>query len=85
MHAALGMLSFLAGPKFPSSLTRSRHIQQDIVAIPLFVEEMTKAALEAQGEGEAGRVVAAAPSPALAVPASLHASLMALRAAEPGR
>ena len=56
-------------------------IQQDIVertdGIPLFVEEMTKAVLEAQGEGEAGRVVAAAPSPALAVPASLHASLMA--------
>ena len=45
--------------------------------IPLFVEEMTKAVLEAQGEGEARRTVAAVPSPALAVPASLHASLMA--------
>ena len=45
--------------------------------IPLFVEEMTKAVLEAEGEGEARRTVASAPSPALAVPASLHASLMA--------
>jgi class 3 adenylate cyclase/predicted ATPase len=45
--------------------------------IPLFVEEMTKAVLEAEGEGEARRTVAAVPSPALAVPASLHASLMA--------
>jgi predicted ATPase len=45
--------------------------------IPLFVEEMTKAVLEAESEGEARRTVAAVPSPALAVPASLHASLMA--------
>jgi class 3 adenylate cyclase/tetratricopeptide (TPR) repeat protein len=36
--------------------------------IPLFVEEMTKAVLEAKSEG---------PAPALAVPASLHGSLMA--------
>jgi class 3 adenylate cyclase/predicted ATPase len=52
------------------------NIRQDIIertdGIPLFVEEMTKAVLEA---GE--QVVAAVPSPALAVPASLHASLMA--------
>jgi class 3 adenylate cyclase/predicted ATPase len=45
--------------------------------IPLFVEEMTKAVLEAENEGAARRTVAAVPSPALAVPASLHASLMA--------
>ena len=44
--------------------------------IPLFVEEMTKAVLEAESEGEARRTVAAAPSSAPAVPASLHASLM---------
>jgi class 3 adenylate cyclase/predicted ATPase len=42
--------------------------------IPLFVEEMTKAVLE---EGAARHTVSAVPSPALAVPASLHASLMA--------
>jgi class 3 adenylate cyclase len=45
--------------------------------IPLFVEEMTKAVLEAESEGEGHRTAAAVPSPALAVPASLHASLMA--------
>jgi class 3 adenylate cyclase/predicted ATPase len=45
--------------------------------IPLFVEEMTKAVLEAGGELEAMQTAAAVPSPALAVPASLHASLMA--------
>ena len=56
-------------------------IRQDIIertdGIPLFVEEMTKAVLEAEGEGAAMHDVAAVPSPALAVPASLHASLMA--------
>jgi predicted ATPase len=41
------------------------------------VEEMTKAVLEAGSETAAARAVAAVPSPALAVPASLYASLMA--------
>ena len=45
--------------------------------IPLFVEEMTKAVLEAGSESEARQTAGAVPSPALAVPASLHASLMA--------
>ena len=57
------------------------NIRQDIIertdGIPLFVEEMTKAVLEVEGEGEARRTAASVPSPALAVPASLHASLMA--------
>src|SRR5215813_3870062 len=57
------------------------NIRQDIIertdGIPLFVEEMTKAVLEAESESAAEQVVAAVPSPALAVPASLHASLMA--------
>jgi class 3 adenylate cyclase/predicted ATPase len=56
-------------------------VRQDLVersdGVPLFVEEMTKAVLEADSEGEAQRTAAAIPSPALAVPASLHASLMA--------
>jgi class 3 adenylate cyclase len=45
--------------------------------IPLFIEETTKAVLEAESEGAARRTVAAVPSSALAVPASLYASLMA--------
>lgn len=57
------------------------NIRQDIIertdGIPLFVEEMTKAVLEAESESEARRVAALVPSPALAVPASLHASLLA--------
>ena len=56
-------------------------IRQDIIertdGIPLFVEEMTKAVLEAVGEGAAMQMAAAVPSPPVAVPASLHASLMA--------
>jgi class 3 adenylate cyclase len=57
------------------------NIRKDIIertdGIPLFVEEMTKAVLEAGGELEAMQTAAAVSSPALAVPASLHASLMA--------
>jgi predicted ATPase len=56
-------------------------IRKDIIertdGIPLFIEEMTKAVLEAGGELEAMQTLAAVPSPARAVPASLHASLMA--------
>jgi len=66
-------------------LAGNRALPADVLAeivertdgIPLFVEEMTKAVLEAESEGAARRTVAAVPSPALAVPASLHASLMA--------
>jgi class 3 adenylate cyclase/predicted ATPase len=70
------IIDHIAGDKrLPASL------RQDIIertdGIPLFVEEMTTAVLEAESEGEARRTVAAVPSPALAVPASLYASLMA--------
>jgi class 3 adenylate cyclase/predicted ATPase len=57
------------------------NVRKDIIertdGIPLFVEEMTKAVLEAGGELQAMQTAAAVPSAALAVPASLHASLMA--------
>ncbi len=56
-------------------------IRQDIIeradGVPLFVEEMTKAVLEAEGEGATESAVAAVASPSISVPASLHASLMA--------
>jgi class 3 adenylate cyclase/predicted ATPase len=68
-----------------SRLVGNKGLPADVMAeimertdgIPLFMEEMTKAVLEAEGESEARRTAAAVPSPALAVPASLHASLMA--------
>jgi predicted ATPase len=64
--------AFLAWPEAQASLHRTLgHCHH------LFVEEMTKAVLEAGGELEAVQTVAAVPSPVLAVPASLHASLMA--------
>jgi class 3 adenylate cyclase/tetratricopeptide (TPR) repeat protein len=57
------------------------NIRQDIIertdGIPLFVEEMTKAILEAESEGAAQRTAAAIPSSTFPVPASLQASLMA--------
>jgi len=57
------------------------NIRQEIIertdGIPLFVEEMTKALLEAGDERGATQTVAAVPSATLAVPATLHASLMA--------
>src|SRR4029077_3655918 len=66
-------------------------IRQDIIertdGIPLFVEEMTKAVLEAGSEGAAQQTVGSFPSSALTVPASLQASLMARldRAGHPAR
>ncbi|WP_249726422.1 adenylate/guanylate cyclase domain-containing protein [Bradyrhizobium sp. sBnM-33] len=55
-------------------------IRQDIIertdGIPLFAEEMTKAVLDAEGESDVQRACAAAPTPVVAVPASLQASLM---------
>jgi predicted ATPase len=57
------------------------NIRQEIIertdGIPLFVEEMTRAVLEAGSQGAGERAVAAIPFAAVAVPATLHASLMA--------
>ena len=57
------------------------NIRQDIIertdGIPLFVEEMTKAVLEAESQSAAGSTAEAIPFPVPAVPATLHASLMA--------
>jgi predicted ATPase len=58
-----------------------RNMRQDIIertdGIPLFVEEMTKAVLEAESEGDTQMTAAAVLPSTLGVPASLHASLMA--------
>ena len=56
-------------------------VREDIIertdGIPLFVEELTKAVLEAESHRAAEHAIAVIPPPALEVPASLHASLMA--------
>ncbi len=56
-------------------------VKQDIIeradGIPLFVEEMTKAVLEAESDGKARQTATTVLPSALAVPASLRASLMA--------
>jgi hypothetical protein len=56
-------------------------LRQDIIersdGIPLFVEEMTKAVLEAGSQATGEHIVATALPPPSAVPASLQASLMA--------
>jgi predicted ATPase len=68
------MIDRVVGNKFVPA-----NVRHDIVertdGIPLFVEEMTKSALEA-GSEEAAQTTAAS-DPRLALPASLHASLMA--------
>ena len=74
--AAAAIIAGLVGNKdLPADVMTE--IVERTDGIPLFVEEMTKAVLEAESEDAARRTVAAVPSPALAVPASLQASLMA--------
>jgi class 3 adenylate cyclase/tetratricopeptide (TPR) repeat protein len=57
------------------------NVRQDIIdrtdGVPLFVEEMTKAVLEAGSDSVAKDAAAAVPLASHPVPASLHASLMA--------
>ena len=75
-HEAAAIIASLVGNKeLPADVMAE--IAERTDGIPLFVEEMTKAVLEADGEAEARRTAAVVPSASLAVPASLHASLMA--------
>jgi predicted ATPase len=72
---AAAIIARIVGNKdLPADVTAE--IVERTDGIPLFVEEMTKAVLEAEGEGAAERV-ATIPSPSIGVPTSLHASLMA--------
>jgi predicted ATPase len=75
-HEIIAMIGWVIGNK-----PLAASIRQDIIertdGIPLFVEEMTKAVLEAESEGDVRKSAAAIQSSAVAVPASLHASLMA--------
>jgi predicted ATPase/class 3 adenylate cyclase len=73
---AAAIIARLAGNKELSADVMAKIVERTD-GIPLFVEEMTKAVLEAENEGEARRPTAAVPSSIRAVPASLPASLMA--------
>jgi class 3 adenylate cyclase len=75
-HDIEAMIDRVVGNKLIPAGARKDIIERTD-GIPLFVEEMTKAVLEAGTEEEAQRTAATVPSTALAVPASLHASLMA--------
>jgi predicted ATPase len=66
----------IVGNKFlPPSIREDMIDRSD--GIPLFIEEMTKAVVEAENEEDAQKVTAAIPSARLEIPATLHASLMA--------
>src|SRR5215468_4329466 len=69
------MIDRLTGNK-PLPTTFRQDIIERTDGIPLFVEEMTKAVLEAKTEDEAQQTAPIIPSSALAVPATLQASLM---------
>jgi predicted ATPase len=83
---ALNRLGERDGEALVQSLAGNAALTADIVAdivertdgVPLFVEELTKAVLESAGQGDRVTAVLGTASPAAqAVPAALHASLMA--------
>ena len=69
------MIDAVIGNK-PLPANIRQHIIERTDGIPLFVEEMTKAVMEAGSEAAAKQTAAAISSLALAVPASLQGSLM---------
>jgi class 3 adenylate cyclase/predicted ATPase len=72
----VALIDGVAGKKqLPASLRQEIIERAD--GIPLFLEEITRSVLEAADEGTAERAVTAILSPSVAIPASLHASLMA--------
>lgn len=85
-HVSLLVLNRLdqnAGAALIRSVAGARTLPTEIVneisertdGVPLFVEELTKAVLEASPE-EIPRAISFAPLPGVAVPATLHASLL---------
>ena len=75
-HEIAAMIHRVTGNK-PLSGSIRQEIIERTDGIPLFIEEMTKAVLEPDGEETAQQAVSVIPSRSVAVPATLHASLMA--------
>jgi predicted ATPase len=82
----LNRLNLREGAAIVEQIAGNRALPMEVIneiveradGVPLFVEELTKAVLEAgPSDSNAIGAVASAPVPALAVPATLHASLMA--------
>ena len=72
-HDTAAMVKTIAGTAaLPTEIVQE--IAERTDGVPLFVEELTKAVLES---GTQATTLSAAPHPALSVPATLHASLMA--------
>ena len=83
---ALSRLGANDGTMLVQDLAGHVALEPDVIAeivertdgVPLFIEELTKAVLESGEHGNrAAAMLAASPSAALAVPATLHASLLA--------
>jgi predicted ATPase len=86
-HVTMLVLSRLGrreGAALVEGIVGNKQLARDIVeeivertdGVPLFVEELTKAVIEAGAQDDKG-VIAASPQATLAVPATLHASLLA--------
>ncbi|WGR70465.1 MULTISPECIES: AAA family ATPase [unclassified Bradyrhizobium] len=81
----LNRLDRAEGVALVRRIAGSKDLPDEIVAeivertdgVPLFVEELTKLALESGANDDSASFVARVPHPALAIPATLHASLMA--------
>jgi class 3 adenylate cyclase/tetratricopeptide (TPR) repeat protein len=82
----LGRLGRREGTALAGSVAGNNVLPEEVVreiiertdGIPLFVEELTKAVLEARvGQGDAASTMKNVPPSALGIPATLHASLMA--------
>ena len=83
---ALNRLGDRDGAALVEGLTGAADLSREIIGeiveradgVPLFVEELTKAVLEsADPHDRVAAVLAVSPSPALSIPATLHASLIA--------
>jgi predicted ATPase len=82
----LNRLGRIDGAALVETLAANKDLSQEIAdeiveradGVPLFVEELTKAVLETGARGDRiAAVLAASPRPNLAIPATLHASLIA--------
>ncbi|MGH6679364.1 MAG: ATP-binding protein [Bradyrhizobium sp.] len=83
---ALARLTGRDGAALVDHLAGDREVPDEVMreiiertdGVPLFVEELTKAVLESgEGGDRVTAVLAASPQPGIAIPATLHASLMA--------